>query len=93
MGAVFRAFPVGKQPEITGKIRRHSGPEYCSHDPVISVEFRPDPGRTLRLGYISFDIIRRVLEEYFDYSVHYCMNVTDIDDKVNLFLFNFCISY
>jgi hypothetical protein len=38
----FRAFPVGKRPEVTGKIRRHSGPEYCFHDPVTSGAFLPD---------------------------------------------------
>ncbi|KAI0978786.1 hypothetical protein GJ496_000095 [Pomphorhynchus laevis] len=32
--------------------------------------------------YISFDIIRRLLEDYFGYNVLYCMNVTDIDDKI-----------
>lgn len=34
-------------------------------------------------SYISFDILRRVLKDYFKYDVFYCMNVTDIDDKVN----------
>jgi hypothetical protein len=33
---------VGKRSEVTGKIRRHSGPEYCFHDPVISGAFLPD---------------------------------------------------
>jgi hypothetical protein len=33
---------VGKRPEVTGKIGRHSGPEYCFHDPVISGAFLPD---------------------------------------------------
>ena len=31
---------------------------------------------------ISFDILRRVMSDYFNYDVFYCMNVTDIDDKV-----------
>lgn len=34
-------------------------------------------------SYISFDILRRVLTQYFKYDVFYCMNVTDIDDKVS----------
>jgi hypothetical protein len=38
----FRAFPVGKRPKITGKIRRYSGQEYCFHDPVIPGAFLPD---------------------------------------------------
>lgn len=35
-------------------------------------------------SYISFDILRRVLRDYFKYDVFYCMNITDIDDKVNV---------
>ncbi|GAB1604321.1 cysteine--tRNA ligase, cytoplasmic [Argonauta hians] len=33
-------------------------------------------------SYISFDILRRVLTDYFKYDVFYCMNVTDVDDKI-----------
>ncbi|KAL7992127.1 hypothetical protein Chor_016383 [Crotalus horridus] len=33
-------------------------------------------------SYISFDILRRVLKDYFKYDVFYCLNVTDIDDKI-----------
>ena len=33
-------------------------------------------------SYISFDIIRRVLVDYFGFDVKYVMNITDIDDKV-----------
>ncbi|XP_051919857.1 cysteine--tRNA ligase, cytoplasmic isoform X2 [Hippocampus zosterae] len=33
-------------------------------------------------SYISFDILRRVLKDYFKYDVYYCMNITDIDDKI-----------
>ncbi|XP_069079114.1 cysteine--tRNA ligase, cytoplasmic isoform X1 [Pleurodeles waltl] len=33
-------------------------------------------------SYISFDILRRVLMNYFKYDVFYCMNITDIDDKI-----------
>lgn len=35
-------------------------------------------------SYISFDILRRVLRDYFGFDVFYCMNITDIDDKVGL---------
>lgn len=35
-------------------------------------------------SYISFDILRRVLRDYFQYDVFYCMNITDIDDKVRV---------
>ncbi|CAL4165604.1 unnamed protein product, partial [Meganyctiphanes norvegica] len=33
-------------------------------------------------SYISFDIMRRVLQDYFGYKIHYVMNITDIDDKI-----------
>ncbi|MCO5597524.1 hypothetical protein L7F22_051602 [Adiantum nelumboides] len=33
-------------------------------------------------NYLSFDILRRVLEGYFHYNVLYVMNVTDVDDKI-----------
>ena len=35
-------------------------------------------GRT----YVGFDIIRRILEDYFKYDVLYVENITDIDDKI-----------
>lgn len=33
-------------------------------------------------SYMSFDIIRRVLSDYFGYDILYVMNITDIDDKI-----------
>ncbi|XP_017033305.1 cysteine--tRNA ligase, cytoplasmic [Drosophila kikkawai] len=33
-------------------------------------------------SYISFDILRRILANYFGYHIHYVMNITDIDDKI-----------
>jgi hypothetical protein len=33
-------------------------------------------------NYVTFDVIRRVLEDYFGYNVLYVMNVTDVDDKI-----------
>ena len=32
--------------------------------------------------YVSFDIIRRIMSDYFGYNIHHVMNVTDIDDKI-----------
>lgn len=32
--------------------------------------------------YLGFDIIRRILEQYFNYHVTLIMNITDIDDKI-----------
>lgn len=33
-------------------------------------------------SYMSFDIVRRVLANYFGYHITYAMNITDIDDKI-----------
>lgn len=33
-------------------------------------------------AYLTFDIVRRIMEDYFSYSVLYQMNITDIDDKI-----------
>ena len=32
--------------------------------------------------YVSFDIIRRIMADYFGYNIQHVMNVTDIDDKI-----------
>ncbi|KAJ1566147.1 hypothetical protein HK096_007290 [Nowakowskiella sp. JEL0078] len=34
--------------------------------------------------YMSFDILRRIMEDYFGYDVTYVMNITDVDDKIIL---------
>lgn len=33
-------------------------------------------------NYVSFDIIHRILRDYFNYDVNLVMNITDIDDKI-----------
>lgn len=30
------------------------------------------------------DIMRRILRDYFGYEVNFVMNITDVDDKVDL---------
>ncbi|EGD82565.1 cysteinyl-tRNA synthetase [Salpingoeca rosetta] len=35
-------------------------------------------------AYITFDIMRRVLRDYFKYDCEYVMNITDLDDKIIL---------
>ncbi|KAG2416098.1 hypothetical protein HFD88_007290 [Aspergillus terreus] len=35
-------------------------------------------------NYVSTDILRRILKDYFGYQVKYVMNITDIDDKIIL---------
>lgn len=33
-------------------------------------------------NYLTQDIVRRILRDYFNYDVNFVMNITDIDDKV-----------
>ena len=33
-------------------------------------------------NYVSTDILRRILQDYFGFRVHFVMNTTDIDDKI-----------
>lgn len=33
-------------------------------------------------NYMSTDIIRRIMRDYFKYNVKFVMNITDVDDKV-----------
>lgn len=33
-------------------------------------------------NYVSTDIIRRLLRDFFGYKVNFVMNITDVDDKV-----------
>ncbi|KAI0798498.1 tRNA synthetases class I (C) catalytic domain-containing protein [Irpex lacteus] len=35
-------------------------------------------------NYVTQDILRRILSDYFGYDVHFVMNITDIDDKIIL---------
>jgi cysteinyl-tRNA synthetase len=35
-------------------------------------------------NYVSIDIIRRIMKDYFGFRVHFVMNTTDIDDKIIL---------
>ncbi|CAM9918595.1 unnamed protein product, partial [Discosporangium mesarthrocarpum] len=32
--------------------------------------------------YLHFDILRRLMTDFFGYNVTLCMNITDIDDKI-----------
>lgn len=34
-------------------------------------------------NYVSTDIIRRILRDYFGFDVKFVMNITDVDDKVS----------
>jgi len=35
-------------------------------------------------AYLTFDILRRIMEDYFGYEIFYQINITDIDDKIIL---------
>lgn len=35
-------------------------------------------------NYVTIDILRRILQDYFQFDVTFVQNVTDIDDKVNV---------
>jgi len=35
-------------------------------------------------NYVSTDIIRRIMRDYFGYKINFVMNITDVDDKVCL---------
>ncbi|RDW61856.1 cysteine--tRNA ligase [Aspergillus mulundensis] len=35
-------------------------------------------------NYVSTDIIRRIMRDYFKFNVHFVMNITDVDDKIIL---------
>ena len=37
-------------------------------------------------NYVSTDIIRRIMRDYFGFEVKFVMNITDVDDKVPPFL-------
>jgi cysteinyl-tRNA synthetase len=46
------------------------------HQPCVDGIVTP-PNR----NYVTQDILRRIMTDYFGYNVHFVMNITDIDDK------------
>lgn len=34
-------------------------------------------------NYMTQDIMRRILRDYFGYELHFVTNITDVDDKVS----------
>ena len=48
--------------------------------PTVYAESHIGHART----YISFDVLKRIMTEYFGYNVLLCQNITDIDDKIIL---------
>lgn len=35
-------------------------------------------------NYVTTDVVRRIMRDYFGYDVHFVQNVTDVDDKARL---------
>lgn len=35
-------------------------------------------------NYVTIDILRRILRDYFHFNIHFVMNITDVDDKIIL---------
>ncbi|TKC52264.1 hypothetical protein EI555_000383 [Monodon monoceros] len=74
------------------KLERPDNQKEKAHSPDVtlldsdqilsSVCLAVPPHPRLWRSYISFDILRRVLRDYFKFDVFYCMNITDIDDKI-----------
>lgn len=56
---------------------KHQITWYCC-GPTVYDESHIGHART----YLSQDIIRRILEDYFNVHVIQCMNITDVDDKI-----------
>lgn len=48
-------------------------PAFAPWDQDLMIFFR---------NYVTQDILRRIMTDYFGYDVHFVMNITDIDDKV-----------
>ena len=59
-------------------------PYTTRHTWAMLGEFGDTPAerRTDGRNYLTQDIVRRILRDYFGYDVNFVMNITDIDDKV-----------
>jgi hypothetical protein len=44
----------------------------------VKTAYLPEPR-----NYVTQDILRRIMSDYFGYDIHFAMNITDIDDKVD----------
>lgn len=64
--------PVPFAPKEKGKISWYAcGPTVYDHSHLGHAR-----------NYVSTDIIRRILRDYFGYQIKFVMNITDVDDKV-----------
>ncbi|KAL5313531.1 hypothetical protein ACEPPN_017951 [Leptodophora sp. 'Broadleaf-Isolate-01'] len=64
--------PVPFEPKVEGKVSWYAcGPTVYDHSHLGHAR-----------NYVSTDIIRRILRDYFSYEVKFVMNITDVDDKI-----------
>lgn len=49
---------------------------------IIDRSFISTLTHTSSRNYVTQDVLRRIMTDFFGYDVHFVMNVTDIDDKV-----------
>ena len=50
---------------------------------LLSLNHHSDSHLGHARNYVSTDILRRIMRDYFKFNVQYIQNVTDVDDKVN----------
>ena len=95
-----RVQPLWKQPESTtetgdkslkiyNSLTRQKDPFYSiSKDQVTWYSCGPTVYDDAHLGharnYVTIDILRRILQDYFQFRVLFVQNVTDVDDKIIL---------
>lgn len=64
--------PVAFVPKEDGKVSWYAcGPTVYDHSHLGHAR-----------NYVSTDIIRRIMRDYFGFKVNFVMNITDVDDKV-----------
>jgi cysteinyl-tRNA synthetase len=56
---------------------------HARYDGILLTRFHDVDGGWCR-NYVTQDILRRIMTDYFGYDVQLVMNITDIDDKVPL---------
>lgn len=72
----IKLYDTVKKSEFT--INRTKPLRIYIHGPTVYTHSHIGHAKT----YVTFDIIRRVIEDYFKIPVQYMMNITNIDDKI-----------
>jgi len=77
----LRRFPYGPR-SVSLSFKKSKGSEL--NLPPLPFELtRPSPLLSCR-NYVTQDVLRRIMRDYFGYDVHFVQNITDIEDKVRL---------